>query len=104
MLIFVWYDILLLRSLELEREETSRLNRQIEELKKAHHQSENKMSCQLKQIAKEKEDLLIRYVKTPQATFKLTVHKSLISKLLLIISNFIYSLNTEGFTLYHAQI
>lgn len=70
---------MVLRSLELEREDTLRLNRQIEDLKKAHHQSENKMSRQLKQITKEKEDLLIRYVNTPQATFKHTVHKSLMS-------------------------
>uniref|UniRef100_A0A8W8KNC7 Mitochondria-eating protein C-terminal domain-containing protein n=1 Tax=Magallana gigas TaxID=29159 RepID=A0A8W8KNC7_MAGGI len=48
------------RSLELEREENSRLNRHIEEVKKAHHHSETRMSRQLKQIAKEKEDLLIR--------------------------------------------
>eukprot|EP00105_Crassostrea_gigas_P004731 XP_011418043.1 PREDICTED: uncharacterized protein LOC105321465 isoform X4 [Crassostrea gigas] len=48
------------QSLELEREESSRLKRHVEELKKAHHQSESKMSRQLKQIAKEKEDLLIR--------------------------------------------
>eukprot|EP00105_Crassostrea_gigas_P035974 XP_019920122.1 PREDICTED: uncharacterized protein LOC105321465 isoform X2 [Crassostrea gigas] len=48
------------KSLELEREESSRLKRHVEELKKAHHQSESKMSRQLKQIAKEKEDLLIR--------------------------------------------
>ncbi|XP_065930927.1 uncharacterized protein [Magallana gigas] len=46
--------------LELEREETSRLKRHVEELKKAHYESENKLSRQLKQIAKEKEDLLIR--------------------------------------------
>lgn len=55
-------SILLLRSLELEREESSRFKRHVEELKKAHHQSESKMSRQLKQIAKEKEDLLTRYV------------------------------------------
>uniref|UniRef100_A0A8W8KRG9 Mitochondria-eating protein n=1 Tax=Magallana gigas TaxID=29159 RepID=A0A8W8KRG9_MAGGI len=46
------------RWLEIEREETSRLKRHVEELKKAHHQSENKMSHQLRQIAKEKEDLI----------------------------------------------
>lgn len=46
------------QSLELEREETLRLNRQINELKKAHHQSENEMSSQLDQIAKEKENLI----------------------------------------------
>lgn len=57
MLIFVWYHILLLRSLELAQQETSELHRHIEELKKAHHQSENKMPRQLKQIAKQKEDL-----------------------------------------------
>lgn len=55
-------SILLLRSLKLEREESSRLKRREEELKKAHHQSESKMSRQLKQIAVEKEDLLIRYI------------------------------------------
>lgn len=67
MFILVRYDKLLLRSLELEREETLRLNRQINELKKAHHQSENEMSRQLDQIAKEKENL-IRYVNTPKTT------------------------------------
>lgn len=36
-------SILLLRSLKLEREESSRLKRREEELKKAHHQSESKM-------------------------------------------------------------
>nr|XP_034299989.1 uncharacterized protein LOC117681061 isoform X2 [Crassostrea gigas] len=45
------------RSLELAQQETSELHRHIEELKKAHHQSENKMPRQLKQIAKQKEDL-----------------------------------------------
>lgn len=80
-------SILLLRSLELERDESSRLNRHIEELKKAHHQNENKMSRQLKQIAKEKEYLLLRYVNTPQVTFTFIVYKCLISGNLLIISN-----------------
>lgn len=61
-------SILLLRSLELEREESSRLKRHVGDLKKAHHQSESKMSRQLKQIAKEKEDLLIRYVNTLTAS------------------------------------
>lgn len=65
MFILLRYDKLLLRSLELEREETLRLNRQIKELKQAHHQSENEMSPQLDLIAKEKEDLLIQYVNTP---------------------------------------
>lgn len=62
-------SILLLRSLELEREESSRLKRHVDDLQKAHHQSENKMSRQLKQIAKEKEDLLIRYVNTLTASY-----------------------------------
>lgn len=74
-----------LRWLEIEREETSRLNRHVEELKKAHHQSENKMLHQLRQIAKEKEDL-IRYVNTPQATFNPSFYKSFIFGILLIIS------------------
>lgn len=85
-------SILLLRSLELEREESSRLKRHVRDLKKAHHQSESKMSSQLKQIAKEKEDLLIRYVNTLQATFTFIVHKCLISGILLIISNSVLSI------------
>lgn len=83
---------MLLRSLKLEREESSRLKRREEELKKAHHQSESKMSRQLKQIAEEKEDLLIRYVNTLQATFTFIVHKCLISGILLIISNSVLSI------------
>lgn len=85
-------SILLLISLKLEREESSRLKRREEELKKAHHQSESKMSRQLKQIAEEKEDLLIRYVNTLQATFTFIVHKCLISGILLIISNSVLSI------------
>lgn len=85
-------SILLLRSLKLEREESSRLKRREEELKKAHHESESKMSRQLKQIAEEKEDLLIRYVNTLQATFTFIVHKCLISGILLIISNSVLSI------------
>lgn len=85
-------SILLLRSLKLEREESSRLKRREEELKKAHHQSESKMSRQLKQIAEEKEDLLIRYVNTLQATFTFIVHKCLISGILLKLSNSVLSI------------
>lgn len=77
-----------LRWLEIEREETSRLNRHVEELKKAHHQSENKMSHQLRQIAKEKEDL-IRYVNTPQATFNPSFSNFIFGILLIISISFL---------------
>lgn len=59
-------DILHFRLLTLEQEENTRLKRQVEELKNVQRHSEI-MSHRLKQVTKEKEELLIRYIYTMSA-------------------------------------
>lgn len=71
-------DILHLRLLTLEREENTRLKRQVEELKNVQRHSEI-MSHRLKQVTKEKEELLIRYIYTMSAVLNRTFHQRLIS-------------------------
>lgn len=71
-------DILHLRLLTLEHEENTRLKRQVEELKNVQRHSEI-MSHRLKQVTKEKEELLIRYIYTMSAVLNRTFHQRLIS-------------------------
>lgn len=71
-------DILHLRLLTLEQEENTRLKRQVEELKNVQRHSEI-MSHRLKQVTKEKEELLIRYIYTMSAVLNRTFHQRLIS-------------------------
>lgn len=71
-------DILHLRLLTLQQEENTRLKRQVEELKNVQRHSEI-MSHRLKQVTKEKEELLIRYIYTMSAVLNRTFHQRLIS-------------------------
>lgn len=71
-------DILHLRLLTLEQEKNTRLKRQVEELKNVQRHSEI-MSHRLKQVTKEKEELLIRYIYTMSAVLNRTFHQRLIS-------------------------
>lgn len=76
---FLLFILLLhLRSLTLKEEANVRLKRQVEDLKHVQHHSEI-MSKRLKQVTKEKEDLLIRYIYTMSFVLTGTFYQRLIS-------------------------